>query len=115
MAKIAHPQLLRARIDGWPRPPWAFVLLFAADLVELAGSLALAAMSPAPAPRVPYAAIDVPPVAPVPTLGVAMLGVAVGLVAFASLVGELVVMVRRAQILGWRYGKRRDVRAGSPT
>jgi hypothetical protein len=104
MARIHSLQLLRARLHGWTRPPWVLVLLFAGDLLELAGSFALAAMSPArPAvARVSYATFDVPVVVPASTLGVALVGIGLGLLMGASLIGELVVMFRRAQIVRWR-------------
>jgi hypothetical protein len=55
----------------------------------------------------------VPRVVPAPPLGVALVGVALGLLMGASLVGELVLFFRRAQILRWRYGTRRRTLAGS--
>ena len=115
MARINDLQLLRARLSDWTRPPWVLALLFIGDLIELAGSVALAAMTPAPAPRAPGPAFDVPHVVPAPTLGVALVGVALGLLMGVSLVGELVLLFRRAQILRWRYGTaaRRRPLAGS--
>jgi hypothetical protein len=114
MAKIDDLRLLRARLSDWTRPPWVLALLFAGDLLELAGSVALAAASPAPAaPPMPGPAFDVPHVVPAPTLGVAFVGVALGLLMGASLVGELVLLFRRAQILQWRSRVRRRNLAGS--
>jgi hypothetical protein len=105
MAKPDDLQLLRAHLAGWTRPSWLLVLLFVGDLLELAGSVALAAMSPAPAaPRVPYPTFDLPSVPPATTLGVALVGIALGLLMGASLVGELVLVFRRTQILRWRHG-----------
>jgi len=114
MARIDNLRLLRARLSGWTRPPWALALLFAGDLVELAGSVALAAMSPPPvSPRTAGPAFDVPHVAPAATLGVAFVGLVLGLLMGASLVGELVLLLRRAQILRWRRGTRRRRVAGA--
>ena len=73
--------------------------------MELFASFALAAASPAPARALPYAAIDVPPAPMNATLGVALMGIAAGLMMGAALVAELVVMARRAQILGYKRRK----------
>jgi len=115
MAKIPTLRLLRARLADVRRSPWALLLLFAGDLVELGASLALAVLSPPPAAhaRLPYPAIDVPITPPALTLGVAFVGVAAGLLMGAALVGELVIMFRRAQIFRWRYGSTR-LRARAP-
>ncbi|MFT3764698.1 MAG: hypothetical protein QM820_04155 [Minicystis sp.] len=105
-------RLLRARLSGWTRTPWALLLLFAADLVELSASIGLAFASPSPAVnKVPYAVIDVPTAPAQVTLGVAIMGVVAGLVMLAALVAEFWVMVRRAQIFSWRYGRMADRRA----
>lgn len=104
-------RLLKARLSEWTRAPWMLVLLFAADLVELSASVGLAlATEPPKIARLPYAALDVP-VAPTRlTLGVAMMGVIVGLLMGAAIIAEMVVIVRRAQIFSWRYGTARDRR-----
>jgi hypothetical protein len=115
MARIDTLRLLRACLSELTRPPWVLALLFVGDLVELAGSLVLAATSPTPAtPRTPGPAFDVPRVVPAPTLGVALVGVALGILRGASLVGEVVLIVRRMQILRWRYdtARRRRTLAG---
>lgn len=118
MAKIDSMRLLRARMSGLLRTPWALLLLFAGDLVELAASVGLALASPPKAaPKVAYAVIDVPAAPAQLTLGVAMMGIVAGLFLGAALVGELWVMVRRAQIIGYRYGRvtdRRRVNPGPP-
>lgn len=100
-------RLWRARLGGFTRTPWALLLLFAADLVELSASVGLALAAPPPAvTRASYVAIDAP-TAPVQlTLGVAIAGTIAGLVMGAALVAEMWVMVRRAQIFSWRYGRR---------
>ena len=111
MAKLSTLTLWRARLRDASRTPWALLLLFAGDLVELCGSIALALASPPPAgPRLQYAAFEVPTRPVQATLGVAFLGVMLGLLMGAGLVAELWVMVRRAQILRWRYGTRREQR-----
>jgi hypothetical protein len=107
VARIDSLRLLRARLSGWTRTPWALLLLFAADLVELLASIGLALASPPPAVTKPaYAAIELPVVPVQVTLGVAIMGVLAGLLMGAALVAELWVMVRRAQIFSWRYGRR---------
>ncbi len=111
MAKISTLTLWRARLRDVARTPWGLLLLFAGDLVELGASIAFAVASPPPAgPRLPYAAFEVPTRPVQVTLGVAFLGVMLGLLMGAGLVAELWVMVRRAQILRWRYGTRREER-----
>jgi hypothetical protein len=116
MARINTLRLLRARLADlprrpWTRSPWLLALFLAADLVELAASLALAAVSPPAAARahVAYAAFDVPYVAPPVTAGVAFIGMVAGLAMGASLIAELVVLFRRAQIMRYRHG---PLRAG---
>jgi len=107
VAKIDSMRLLRARLRDVTRSPWA-LLLFAGDIAELVASLALALASPPPAAaRAPYPAFDVPTAPAQLTLGVAVVGVMGGLILGAALVAEMVVMVRRAQIFSWRYGRTR--------
>jgi hypothetical protein len=98
--------LWRAEISSWARTPWGLLALFAGDLVELVTSFALASASPPPLQALPYAAFDVPPAPFNATLGVALMGIAAGLLMGAALVAELVVMARRAQILGWKRRRR---------
>lgn len=94
--------LLRAELSEWARTPWGLLALFAGDLVELVASFALAAASPTPRQALPYAAIDAPPAPLNATLGVALMGIAAGLLMGAALLAELYVMARRAQLLGWK-------------
>lgn len=115
MARINTFVLLRARLREWTHTPWALLLLFAGDLVELVASVGLALASPPPAaPKPPYAAVDLPTTPAQLTLGVAIMGVMVGVLMGAAIVAELWMMVRRAQILSWRYGTRREQRASVP-
>jgi hypothetical protein len=105
-------RLWRARLSGWSRTPWALLLLFAADLVELVASIGLAmATDPPHAAKASYVAIDVPRAPAQLTLGVAIVGTIAGLLMGAAIVAELVVMVRRAQVFSWRYGRRAPLRA----
>lgn len=113
MARINTLQLLRARLADlphrpWTRSPWMLALLLAADLVELAASFALAAASP-PAGRahVSHATFDVPYAAPPITASMAFIGIVAGLVMGATLIAEIVMLVRRARIMRYRYGTRR--------
>lgn len=111
-------RLWRARMSEWTRAPWVLVLLFALDLVELGASIGLALATEPPAvARLPYAALDVPATPARLTLGVAMMGVIVGLLMGAAIIAELWVIVRRAQVFSWRYGTARDrrrARAAAP-
>lgn len=113
MAKIDTLKLWRLRLADLPRKPWLLGLLLVGDLVELSLSLALAAAS-AEAParaHASYATFDVPFAPPPVTRGAAFLGLALGLWLGAMLVAELVVLVRRAQIMRYRYGTRRSQRS----
>lgn len=106
---------LRWRLTALQRSPWVLVVLLVGDVVELAASLALAAVSAPPArPHLPYASLDVPNPPPVPTYGVAFLGIALGLLMGASLVGELWWMVRRMMIERRRYAARRTPGTARP-
>jgi hypothetical protein len=110
MAKPSTLRLWRLRLAGWRRPPWAIAVLFAGDIVELGASIALAAASPPPpGPKAPYPVFDVPPPAPTATLGVAFLGIVIGLVWGASLVAELVMMYRRVMIRRWKRPARASI------
>lgn len=111
MAKVSTLRLLRLRIASSWRNPWVLLLLFAGDLAELVASVALAVLPPRPPPAPTYAAFDVPYVHPAPTLGVAILGVTLGILMGVGIVVELWTMARRAQILRWRAGRRRPLGA----
>jgi hypothetical protein len=89
------------------------VLLLAGDVIEIGAALALAALSPPAAPpqRLPYPTVDLPIVARSPTAAAAAVGVVAGVMMAVALVGELVVLFRRAQIARWRATRRR--RAGA--
>ena len=108
MARIDSMRLLRARLREAARAPWVLLVLFAGDIAELIASIGLALASPPPAAaKAPYPVFDVPAAPVQVTLGVAIVGVAAGLLLGAALVAELVVMVRRAQIFNWKYGRSR--------
>ncbi len=106
MARIDNMRLWRARMSGLPRAPSTLLLLLAADLAELVVSLGLALSAPPPiAPRHPHVAFDAPVTPTQLTLGVAMMGIALGLIVGGGLVAELWIIVRRAQVFSWRYGR----------
>ncbi|APR86667.1 hypothetical protein A7982_12016 [Minicystis rosea] len=115
MAKIDSMRLLRARLGEFTRTPWALLLLFAGDLVELGASIGLALTTPPPAaPKVAYTVIDVPVAPTQVTLSVAIMGIIAGLVMGVALVAELWVIVRRAQIFNYRYGRAAERRRPNP-
>ena len=106
MARIDNMRLWRARMSGFTRAPSMLVILLAADLAELVASIGLALAAPPPAaPRYPHVAFDVPVTPTQLTLGVALMGTALGLFVGAGLVAELWILVRRAQVFSWRYGR----------
>lgn len=118
MAKINTLRLLRERLADlprarWTRSPWVLGLLLLADLAELAASLTLAAVAPPPVAhlRASYPSFDVPYVAPPVAAGVAFIGILAGLMVGASLVAEIVLLFRRAQVMRYRYGPRPRLRA----
>ena len=105
---------LRVRLLDLSSRPWLLALLMAGDLVELGLSVALGAASPPPPARVhaAYPTFDVPYSPPPVTTGAAFLGIALGLWMGLMLVAEMIVMVRRYQIMRYRAEPRRARRRG---
>ena len=100
---------LRVRLSDLSHRPRLLVLLLVGDLVELGLSVALGVANP-PAParvHVSYPTFDVPYSPPPVTPTAALLGIMLGLWMGVMLIAELVVMVRRYQIMRYRAGSRR--------
>jgi hypothetical protein len=114
MTKLPLRTILSLHLADLPRPSWKLGLLLAADLLDVLGSAAFAAMSPPPSlmPRGPSPLLDLPHVAPPITTGVAALGFTLAVLMTVEIVVEVSWLYRRTQLT---FARRSPARPSRPS